>query len=182
MEVWKDIEWYEWYYQISNYGKVKSLSRFNSIKESFLSPWKCWKVWNVYHRVVLFKDWKWRWFSIHRLIAQAFFWLDIDNKDVLVCHKDDNTLNNKVENIFLWTHKDNMVDMSKKHRSWYQWKLWKLHPLSRQVNQYDLEFNFIKTWDSIMDIERQLWIINTWVVACCRWRSKHSWKFIWKYL
>ena len=31
METWKDIENYESYYQISNYGRVKSLERYRYI-------------------------------------------------------------------------------------------------------------------------------------------------------
>jgi hypothetical protein len=28
MEIWKDIPWFEWIYQVSNLGRVKSLERF----------------------------------------------------------------------------------------------------------------------------------------------------------
>ena len=35
-EIWKDIEGYEGLYQISNFGRVKSLSRFNSRTERIL--------------------------------------------------------------------------------------------------------------------------------------------------
>ena len=44
-----------------------------------------------------------------------------------------------------------------------KWNFWKLHYWSKKVNQYDLNWNFIKLWHSIVDIERELkvyWILN----------------------
>lgn len=43
---------------------------------------------------------------------------------------------------------------------------------SKSVNQYDLQGNFIKMWDSIMDAERGLHIFNTNISACCRGKLK----------
>lgn len=39
-EVWKDIEGYEGLYQISNFGRVKSLNYKRSGKEEILKPIK----------------------------------------------------------------------------------------------------------------------------------------------
>ena len=43
-------------------------------------------------------------------------------------------------------------------------------------------WEFIKTWDSLIDIERDLWILRTAIWNCCSWISKSSWGFIFKYL
>jgi len=182
MKQWKDISWYEWLYQINYLGEVKSLSRFNAVKERILKPWVCWKEGNKYHRVSLTRDFKPKFYWVHRLVAQAFLWLDIHNRKILVCHKDDNSLNNTIDNLFLWSQKDNLQDMSKKWRSWNQWKFWKNNTNSKKVNQYTLKLEFIKTWDCILDVQRELKIKHTSIINCCRWRSRHSWNFIWKYL
>jgi hypothetical protein len=55
--------------------------------------------------------------SVHRLVAEAYLGLDRDDKKVLVCHKNDTPTDNRVENLFLGTHKDNFADMRQKGRS-----------------------------------------------------------------
>lgn len=113
-EIWKDIEWYEWLYQISNIGRVKSLNYKRTWKHIILSN-NIMRNW--YHKIWLRNKGIYKKMYIHRLVAQAFLWLDISNTKILVCHKDDNPSNNMVENIFLWNHKENSRDMLNKWRS-----------------------------------------------------------------
>ncbi|MBL7790941.1 MAG: HNH endonuclease [Saprospiraceae bacterium] len=40
-------------------------------------------------------------YLVHRLVANAFLGLDLKNKSMVACHKDDNTENNNVENLFV---------------------------------------------------------------------------------
>ena len=47
-------------------------------------------------------------YLVHRLVAQAF--LTNEENKPFVCHKDGNCLNNKVENIYYGTAKDNYYD------------------------------------------------------------------------
>jgi hypothetical protein len=123
-EIWKDITWYEWKYQVSNLWNLKSLWRIREYylkwkKIKYLQPLKILKLndFNWYKSIELSKTKRRNKYYVHRLVAQAFLWLDISDKKTLVCHKDDNRKNNKVENLFLWTHKDNMQDMIKKWRN-----------------------------------------------------------------
>lgn len=128
MEIWKDIIWYEWMYQVSNLWNVKSLDR---IIKNMKFNWKILKsnkLPNSYHIIDLRKWWlnTRKNFFIHRLVAQAFLWLDINNRKIVVCHKDDNPSNNCVDNLFLWTHKENTQDMISKWRDNYIWRwFWK---------------------------------------------------------
>ena len=62
------------------------------------------------------------------------------------------------------------------------WKFWKDNDLSKKVYQYSLDWEFIKDWDSIMDIQRELWIRQNNISACCNGRIKTSSGFIWKYI
>ena len=184
MEIWKDIKYYEWLYQISSLGRVKSFPKIwrwaHNGKILKLDKNKYW-----YLRICLCKDWK-RVFFVHRLVAQAFLWLDINNKKILVCHKNETLidwlLNNSKNNLFLWTHKDNSQDMSKKLRSWMQWKFWKEHHLSKKVNQYTLDWKFIKTWECLSSIKRELWFNIFNISSCCNWKLKTASKFIWKFI
>lgn len=102
-EVWKDIKGFENYYQISNTGKVKSLERkvpskikgtFQIIKEKIR---KTTTTTAGYEYVVLSKDNIHKTLLIHRLVAEHF----IPNPNNLQCvnHKDENKLNNNVDNL-----------------------------------------------------------------------------------
>lgn len=181
MEIWKDINWYWWQYQISNLWKVKS---FKSWKEKIMKLW-IWKRWHTY--IILSLNWIRSLISTHRLVAIHF----IQNPLNLpcACHKieelDENwALYNWEDNLFWGTQKDNMQDCALKWRAskFHKWKFWKYHPTSRKINQYTKEGVFIKTWDSMMDVQRELWIDQSSICKTCNWKEKSSGWFIWKYI
>ena len=93
-EIWKDIDGYEGLYKVSNLGRVKSLNYLRKGIEKERIPNKN----NSGYLIVgLHKDGKIKNFLIHRLVAEAF----IENVNDLpqVNHKDENKLNNCVENL-----------------------------------------------------------------------------------
>lgn len=55
-------------------------------------------------------------YSVHRLVAAVFLWLDINNRDIFVCHKNDIRTDNRKVNLFLWTIQDNNADKIAKGR------------------------------------------------------------------
>lgn len=173
-EIWKDIPWYEGLYQISNLGSVKS---FLHKKVKVLKNRICHK----YLFVILYGKKKNN-FAVHRLVAQAFLWLDINNSKMFVCHKDDNPWNNCVDNLFLWTAKDNSMDCINKWRHYWQWKLWWLHFNSKKVWQYYLNWELVKIWDSQSDIYRTLWLNQRNISSCCNWKRNKCGGFIWKHI
>jgi len=182
-EVWKDVLWYKWIYKISNLWRVNSLPK----KWKWGHNWKILKPYTdklFYKKIVLINKVKFRKnFSVHRLVWQAFLWLDINNPKICVCHKDDNPSNNKVENLFLWTHWDNMRDMINKWRrlNCNFNRKWKYHHSSKEVYQYDLKWNLIKKWDSMVEAEIKIGVFQSWISRCCRWDIKTSWWYKWCY-
>lgn len=50
-----------------------------------------------------------------------------------------------------------------------------------KVNQYNKVGEFVKTWDSAADVERELGINHANVAACCRGKTKTAGGFKWKY-
>lgn len=102
IEKFKPVQGYAGIYEISNLGRVKSLSRVVERKDGntrvtedrIILPFltKC-----GYHQIVLCKDGVRKKHLIHRLVANAF----IENPDKLpiINHKDENKLNNRVDNL-----------------------------------------------------------------------------------
>ena len=111
MEIWKDIDNFKGLYQVSNFGRVKSLSRFvkyskqnyhsksfiKKIEGKILKP----AMRSGYHKVVLCKSSgrskKHKQFSIHRLVAAAF--LHNERQLPVVNHKDGIKTNNHYTNL-----------------------------------------------------------------------------------
>lgn len=90
-EIWKDITGYEELYQVSNYGRVRSLK---TLKRKVLKPVK---TSNGYYCVTLYKNGTKVLKKVHRLVAEAF----IPNHYNLpqVNHKDEDKSNNIVDNL-----------------------------------------------------------------------------------
>lgn len=95
--VWKDIPEYEGLYQVSNYGEIRKICGKNY---KYLKPTK-----EEYYRVSLIKNNKRKTFLVHRLVALAF--IPNPNKYLIINHKDENKLNNNVNNLEWCTHKYN---------------------------------------------------------------------------
>ena len=131
MEIFKDIPWYEWIYQISNLGNIKSF---------YKTGW-CWILNKIlqywYYHISLYKNKKLKRYRIHRLVAQVFI-PNPDNKKE-VNHKNWIKTDNRVENLEWNTRSENQ-----KHAFdiWLQKptlknKLWKNHPSSKRIWKYN---------------------------------------------
>ena len=109
-EVWLPVIGYDGLYEVSSWGKVKSLRR------KTLGIWGGGKMSNGkllkqtiskfgYIRITLSKNGKPIQFSVHRIVAKAF----IENPKELPCinHKDSNRTNNHIENLEWVTYKEN---------------------------------------------------------------------------
>lgn len=115
-EIWKDIKGYEGLYQISNLGKVRSLSRkvqynvfdkttsYRYTKKMILKP----RLDNLgYVAVMLSKENTVKQYRIHRLVANAFL-ERIKGKD-MINHINGIKNDNRVENLEWCTSKENSI-------------------------------------------------------------------------
>ncbi len=110
-EIWKDINEYEGLYQVSNFGRVKSLTReckhplggTRKVNERIMKPEK--GKWG-YLRVHLNKNGKGERHLIHRLVVRAFI-PNPGNKPE-VNHINGNKQNNHVDNLEWCTSKENI--------------------------------------------------------------------------
>ena len=165
MEIWKDIKEYEGLYQVSNLGRVKSLKYG---KERILKPTT-----NKgnYLLVILYKNKKMKTYYIHRLVALTF----LPNPQNLpeINHIDEDKTNNCVDNLEFCDRKYNINYGTRIKRF--------SESVSKKIDQFDLDGNFIRTWSSMCQAERELGISNGKISQCCKGKRISTGKFIWKY-
>lgn len=207
-ELWKDIAGYEGYYQVSNLGRIKSLSR---IVKNHLGCYKTKEKMlkqnlnkNNYCRIYLSKNGIGKMFFVHRLVATTF----IPNPNNLpqVNHKDENKTNN-----FVFINDDGSVDLEKSNLEWCDQKYnsnygncIKRRKISFTENHSFLKANATKlknnskgaemsviaisindntilTFKSINEAKRQTGISKGHIWECCSGRRKTAGGYYWKY-
>ena len=174
-EVWKDINEFKGYYQVSNFGRIKSLFRYVKVKNGFRSvPEKILKPKidkDGYLHVVLQKDRKSRYLTIHRIVADTF----IDNPNNLphVNHKNENKQDNRVENLEWCTEQYN-CNYGNRNKKLSKSKY-------KAINQYSLNGDLIREWESGISIEKETGFNNKNISACCRGVRKTAYGYIWKF-
>lgn len=166
-EVWKDIKGYEGVYQISNFGRLKKYYKYTK-QEKIIKPMVCT---NEYLVACLYKNAKQKKILIHRLVAESF----IPNPDNLPCvnHKDETKTNNNVDNLEWCTYKYNANYGTVKERQ--------RNTKCIAVSQYTINGEFIKTWRSGMEAERNLSILSECIGRCCKGKQQTAGGFVWKY-
>lgn len=102
-EKFVDVVGYEGIYQVSNFGRVKSLARNNKSKDRFLKPWLAGK---GYQQVRLSVNGKTKTTYVHTLVAESFLGHSTDS-GLVVDHIDGDKLNNRAENLQIVTNRDN---------------------------------------------------------------------------
>lgn len=193
-EIWKDIKDYEGLYQVSNLGRIKSLGRYMKnhskkqwIEEKILTPQLNQ---GGYMVVGLCKNGKRKVHRIHRIIAEAFI-PNSENKPY-INHINGIKTDNTITNLEWCTNSENVqhgwdtglhVVTDKLRQVGYKHSKLYFNPKKqrKKVIQYDLNNNFIKEWNSITEVNKELKINNTSIGQCCMGKRKTAGDFIWKY-
>ena len=179
-EYWKPIKGYEDLYMVSNWGRVKSFDRWVKSKNGsiricrgrILKPYTNK---DGYLYVVLSKNNKQKTFKVHRLVAEAF--LPNPYNLLQVNHRDENKLNNNVDNLEWCTNEYNINYGTRTERMSKS----KINgKRSKIVIQYNLDGTFVREWPSAMECDRNGYDQGN-VSACCRGKLKTYKGYIWKY-
>lgn len=105
-EIWKDIPGFDGLYQVSTYGRVRSLLRRHGAMPYIMKPVNHGQGPRKYKQIQLSRGGKSHTIGIHRLVALAFI-PRIEGKNH-IDHIDGDPSNNHVENLRWCTHLENM--------------------------------------------------------------------------
>lgn len=128
-EIWKPVKNYKGIYEISNLGRLKSVSRIittkanvkKHIKEKILNPqqnntgYKC--------ASLMYQN-KQKKRLIHQLVAEAFLDSKYLEKGLVVDHVDNNRLNNNLNNLQIITYRENLSKDAKNKYSNFTGVTW----------------------------------------------------------
>lgn len=181
-EHWKDIKDFEGLYQISSFGRVRSLTRkvahkrnkFITLNGQIILPGKQGA---GYHQAKLNKNGKETARYVHRLIAIAF----IPNPYSKPCinHKNGIKTDNYIENLEWCTYKEN------NHHA-VEIGLLNFNNVSheskcKKINQYSLDGKLIKKWSSITEASKKLNISQCNISRVVAGHKNKAGGYMWRY-
>ena len=174
-EIWKDIEGFEGLYQVSNLGRIRSLDRevagcYGSVHIMKGKVLKGAIINGGYLQVILNKEGKYKHFLVHRLVWMAFN--GTIPKDYEVNHLDECKTNNRLDNLNLLTHKQNVNFGTRTERA--------AKAQSKPVVAFDEAGNVVFEFPSAMEAKRN-GFNNVAVSKCCLDKRRTHRGLKWEY-
>ena len=170
------------YYEVSDTGIVKSCDKLVNCKggSKRLCKGKELKPYqddDGYYRVGIHCNGKCYTVGVHKLVAEAF----IPNPDNKPCidHINGNRQDNRVENLRWCTVEENNAFELARDRK--REAAFKRKDNKVKIRQYSLNGDFIKDFNSSMDVERELGFDRSSIIRVCQGKQKTSYGFKWKY-
>jgi len=166
-EEWREIDYTKIFGEIVLTDKkyfVSNLGRFKNSYGQIMDNYKPNQ--NGYIRVYIYK----KTIALHRLVAYTFL-ANPENKEQ-VNHKDGNKLNNYIENLEWCSNAENQ-----KHK--FETGLG--NNFTRKVKQYDLNWNFIKEYESIVLAAREANVSKGTIRGVLIKYRKTAGGYIWRY-
>jgi hypothetical protein len=174
-EVWKSVDDYEGFYEVSNMGDVRSMNRYTKdgkfLKGKVLKQGLCT---SGYKHVVFCKDGIKKDMLVHRLVARAF--LQNENKYAEINHKDEDKCNNVVSNLE-WcdrVYNNNYNSVAARN----------LLKATKAIIKGVLQIKDGRTigiFESMKEAERATGIFHESISACCRGKRRSAGGFNWSY-
>lgn len=155
----KDIKDYEGLYAVTEDGRVWGHKR-----KHFLSPDSV----KGYLRVTLSKNNKTKKVFVHRLVLETFNPIE-DMEKLQVNHKNENTSDNRIENLEWTTAKENANYGTRKERI----------GKTKSTAVYCVELD--RVFESMIAAERELGVNTGGISMCCRGERKTSGGYHWQF-
>ena len=199
MEIWRCIKDFEDYYEISNWGNIRSKDRFVSRRDgkivflkgemSKIKPRK-----NRYKSICLYKEGIVQRWSVHRLVALTF--IPNPHNYPYVDHKDGNPSNNHVSNLRWVTQKENMNNpLTKKKCSERVYTEERNHKIletrkrkgtknkEKEIHQFSISGEYLQSFKSISEANRITGINGSSIANVCRRGrgGKSAGGFLWSF-
>ena len=184
-EKWKPIKKFEHFYMVSTYGRIKTIDRIVKFSDGRVREYRS-RIMSIhkinarYYVVSLSKPSCRAMKDVHRLVAETF----IANPQNLpeVNHKDENSLNNQVDNLEWCTRKYNLNYGTHNQRMIEHLRN---HPTtSKPVIQKNLDGTIVAQYPSIREAARTLGNIkkDCNILRACKGISRTSHGYKWEYL
>lgn len=171
-EIWKAVNGYEGFYEVSSIGRVRSVPR-TIISSGFprkrQSKMLAASDYGGYCKVTLQKDGSRKTKLVHQLVAAAF--IENPNNYKTINHIDENPKNNSVENLEWCTQKYNINYGSRTERM----KITKGHP----VFQYDANMNLICEYVSQASAAKENGFSQPKICSACNTPGRRYKGFYW---
>lgn len=172
IEEWRDIKGYEGLYQVSDWGRVKSLIKSLKSKKKEIIL-KTYLASFSYHYVKLIKDGKRKQFTVHKLVAETFI-PNPDNK-LQIDHISGDKNDNSKWNLKWATQKENMNNPVTKEKRLNNPKV------SIKIYQYTLDGKLVHIYQSMHEAERDGYGRKE-IKKCCLGIIKQHKGYKWSYV
>lgn len=184
---WKFINGFGNYFKISNLGNVKKIEKFVLFRSKYLyvpeHRLAKTKDKDGYEKVKIFYESKRKNIFIHRLVAFAF--LDNPENKPQINHIDGVKNNNKLRNLEWVTNKENVAHSFNvlNRVGSHTGLLGVKNKASKAIIQLSKDGQFVRNWNSMADVFRELNISTRAISACCKNKKNFNTAggFIWKY-
>lgn len=182
-EEWRDIQGFEGLYQVSNLGRVRSLTHTvvfeNGRKRTAFGRILSTKAFGKGRpRAHLHGGEGAEWYYVHRLVAIAF--CDGYFEGAVVNHKDDNIFNNRADNLEWCTQSYNIKYSYRDGRREGEENRG-IGALSKAVSQLTMQGRHIMTYKSINEAARATGLYATNICAVCNGKRNQSGGYKWQF-
>ena len=169
-EIWKSLEEYP-NHKFSNLWNVFSIKSNMIIKWTNCDWYRAINTWIKY-------------LLVHRVVARLF----IDNPYCynIVMHINNIRDDNRAENLMWWTQKMNIQqaydEWRKKAGFTNESRLVNWIKRMKRIEMLDKKLLKIKEYESLTIASRENNIYLSHISACCNWKRKTAWGFIWRFV